>query len=108
MNDVGRSFFLLQCSDLDARSIQDYKLRTDGDLSRYQDLPDLMRRFVTTHDEQARQSTIPEMVRQFYGEPPWSSDYWQENDDGWHDGNDDPEVQTDLHGDPVSKVGQHV
>ena len=80
MNAVGRSWFLMQGSGLSDAQLNDFKLRIDGDLTRYQDLRNLLRKFSPEHLQQARQSTVPEMTKQFWAgdsqQADWDSSMW--------------------------------
>lgn len=92
LNAVGRSYFLLRGANISDRQIFDFKLRIDGDSSRYQDLRGILSRLADATDT-AYQQTVPALSSQFHASgdhgSPWDdgdSDWWSASE--W-DNNDD-------------------
>ncbi|CAK0865187.1 unnamed protein product [Prorocentrum cordatum] len=81
INDVGRSYLLLRTSGLSDRLKDDIKLKLDGNLSRFEDLMNLLQRMA--HAETHTGSSIPEMVKQHWQNTDWNDDSWYS--DEWYD-----------------------
>ena len=86
MNDVGRSFFLLRSAGLTERQLFDLRLRVDGDLSRYNDITQLLARMFADGSK-TRTATVPSMASQYFQEPERSFSSWEPCDwdyDAWN------------------------
>ena len=78
INDVGKSYLLLRTSGLSDRSKDDIRLKLDGDLSRFEELMQLLQRMA--HEETDASSSIPEMATQHWQDTDWSDDAWHADD----------------------------
>ena len=84
INNVGKSYLLLRTSGLSDRLKDDIKLKLDGNLARFEDLMTILQRMA--HAEQNSGSSIPEMVKQHYGQ---QDEDWQDDGWSWHEGWDE-------------------
>ena len=82
LNNVGKSFLLLQMSGLTERMRTDLRMQIQGDLNRYPELIALMQR-MANHEFQGTNSSIPSMVSQYWTDEGHNSpDSWW-TDDSW-------------------------
>ena len=77
INDVGRSYFLLNGAGPTDRQTFDYMLRIGGDLTRFRELKTLMLRLI---ENDAHNATVLGLASQFWNQ--------NDDDDGWYDYDD--------------------
>ena len=73
LNNVGKSFLLLQMAGLSERMRTDLRMQIHGDLNRFPKLIALMQR-MANHEFQGTSSSIPSMVSQYWTD---EAAYWQ-------------------------------
>ena len=88
LNPVARSFMLLRASGMSERQKYDFRMQIGGDLSRFEDLFQIMLRFAKS-DMVTHSSTLPAMAEQRHADhgghwpdEDWSEQTWYQND-GW-------------------------